>query len=150
MENTAESPFSKVIQIGMVVKDLDKTMERLTALGIGPFTTRFLHSADREEWMGNKRMDADFKFGFTNIGDMQLELIQPVSGDSPHKQFLESKGEGIQHIGCAVQDVQKEADKLTKLGVKILLRAKFPEGGGVAYCDLGSGIIVELIERKSQ
>jgi methylmalonyl-CoA/ethylmalonyl-CoA epimerase len=147
MQNIPESPFTKVIQIGMVVKDIDKTMERLTALGIGPFSTRSVYSGDREEWFRGKRMYANFKFGFAIIGDMQLELIQPVSGDSPHKEFLETKGEGIQHIGCAVQDVQKEVDKLTKLGVNILLRAKFPEGGGVAYCDLGSDILVELIQR---
>jgi hypothetical protein len=96
----------------MVVKDLDQTMERLTALGIGPFKTRSLHSADREEWMGDKRMDADFKFGFTQIGDMELELIQPVRGDSPHKEFLETKGDGIQH-GLPSR-CQKHVDRLTQ------------------------------------
>lgn len=147
MENNAESTFAKVIQVGIVVKDIEKTVERLTALGIGPFESHSL-SPDREEWYGDKRMYADFKFRVANIGDVQIELIQPVSGNSPHKDFLESKGEGIQHIACAVKDVQKEVDKLTQLGVKILLRAKISGGGGVAYCDLGSGIIVELIERK--
>ncbi len=37
MENTKESPFTKVIQIGIVIRDMDKTIERLTSLGIGPF-----------------------------------------------------------------------------------------------------------------
>ena len=83
------------------------------------------------------------------MGDIQIELIQPLDGDSPHKEFLNSKGEGIQHIGCAVEDIQNKVDKLTKQGVEIPLRAKFPGGGGVAYCDLGVGdIIFELIERK--
>lgn len=148
MENIAESTFPKVIQVGIVVRDLAKTVERLTALGMGPFTESSL-PPEREEWFRDKRMYADFKFGSAMIGDVQIELIQPVSGDSPHKEFLDSKGEGIQHIACAVKDVQKEVDRLTKLGVNILLRAKFPGGGGVAYCDLGVGnIIVELIERK--
>jgi methylmalonyl-CoA/ethylmalonyl-CoA epimerase len=145
--NQEDSAFSKVIQIGVVVKDIDKTVARLTALGIGPFKTHSL-PADREEWYGNKRMYAEFKFRMANIGDMQLELIQPISGDSPHKDFLESRGEGIQHIACSVKDVQKEVNKLTKLGVDIVLRAKFPEGGGVAYCDLGSGLIIELIQQN--
>jgi methylmalonyl-CoA/ethylmalonyl-CoA epimerase len=149
MENTKKSPFSKVIQIGIVVKDMDKTVERLTSLGIGPFEEMVL-PPDREEWFRDKRMYADFRIYKAMIGDVEIELIQPLDGDSPHKEFLNSKGEGIQHIGCAVEDVQKETDKLTKQGVEVLLRAKFPGGGGVAYCDLGVGdIIFELIERVS-
>ncbi len=149
-ENKAESSFRKVIQVGVVVRDVEKTVERLTALGIGPFQHMAL-PPDREEWFRDKRMYADFKIYGAMIGDVQIELIQPLEGDSPHKEFLETRGEGIQHIACAVEDVQEEVDKLTKQDVEVLLRAKFPGGGGVAYCDLGAGnIIVELIERKQQ
>ncbi|MFC1921235.1 VOC family protein [Chloroflexota bacterium] len=143
-----KSPFSKVIQVGVVVKDVDKTVERLTELGIGPFNEMKL-SPEREEWFRKERMYADFKIFGAMIGDIQIELIQPLDGDSPHKEFLETKGEGIQHIGLAVPDVQAAVDELTPQGVEVLLRAKFPGGGGVAYCDLGVGnIIFELIQRK--
>jgi methylmalonyl-CoA/ethylmalonyl-CoA epimerase len=146
MEKKKESPFTKVTQIGIVVRDMDKTVERLTSLGMGPFQEMTL-PPDRVEWFRDKRMYADFKICFAMIGDIQIELIQPLSGESPHKEFLNTKGEGIQHIGCAVKDVQGNVDKLTEQGVEVLLRAKFPGGGGVAYCDLGVGnIIVELIE----
>ena len=146
MENPAESTFSKVTQIGIVVKDIEKNVERLYDLGLGPFTEISLPPGT-EEWYQDKRMYASFKFRSIMIGDMQIELIQPVSGDSPHKDFLETKGEGFQHIAFTVKDVEKEVDRLTKLGVKVIMRAKMPGGGGVAYCDLGSGIIVELIEK---
>ena len=148
MENTTESPFSKVIQIGIVIRDMDKTVERLTSLGIGPFKEMPL-PPDREEWFRDKRMYAEFRICTAMIGDVQIELIQPLDGDSPHKEFLNSKGEGIQHIGCAVEGLQDKVDKLTEQGVEVLLRAKFPGGGGVAYCELGVGnIIVELIEES--
>jgi methylmalonyl-CoA/ethylmalonyl-CoA epimerase len=144
----SKSPFSKVIQVGVVVKDVDKTVERLSELGIGPFNEMKL-SPEREEWFRDKRMYADFKIYGAMIGDIQIELIQPLDGDSPHKEFLETKGEGIQHIGLAVPDVQKAVDELTKKDVEILLRAKFPGGGGVAYCNPGVGnIVFELIQRK--
>ena len=106
-------------------------------------------SPEREEWFRKERMYADFKIYGAMIGDIQIELIQPLTGDSPHKEFLETKGEGFQHIGLAVPDVQEAVDELTQKDVEVLLRAKFPGGGGVAYCDLGVGnIVFELIQRK--
>jgi methylmalonyl-CoA/ethylmalonyl-CoA epimerase len=147
-EDRTESSFTKVIQVGLVVKDVEKVVERLTSLGIGPFNQMNL-SPEREEWFRDKRMYADFKIYGARIGDIQIELIQPLSGDSPHKEFLESKGEGIQHIACAVEDVEKEVTKLTGKGATVLLRAKFPGGGGVAYMDLGAGgLVIELIQRR--
>ena len=146
--NKPESPFSKLTQVGIVVSDMDKAIERLTSLGIGPFEPKIL-PPDRTEWYRGKLMDANMKLMGAMMGDVELELIQPVSGESPHKEFLDSKGEGIQHIAFAVSDVEKEVEKFTKLGVTVLLRAIFPGRGGVAYLDLGvGGLIVELVERR--
>lgn len=145
-----ESSFTKVIQVGIVVRDVEETVKRLTSLGIGPFSQMVL-PPERQEWFRDKRMYADFKIYGAMIGDIQIEFIQPLSGDSPHKEFLETKGEGIQHIACAVEDIEKEVEKLTKQGVTTLLRAKFPGGRGVAYMDLDAGgLIIELIQRRTQ
>jgi methylmalonyl-CoA/ethylmalonyl-CoA epimerase len=147
-KNTTESPFSKLIQVGLVVRDMDKTIERLTSLGIGPFEPITLPQG-RKEWFRDKPMDANLKLTAAKMGEVELELVQPVEGESPHKEFLDTKGEGIQHIAFAVGDVEKEVTKLTKKGVSVLLRAKFPDGSGVAYLDLGAGgLIVELIQRR--
>jgi methylmalonyl-CoA/ethylmalonyl-CoA epimerase len=148
-KNTTESPFSKLIQVGLVVRDMDKTIERLTSLGIGPFEPRILPKG-KKEWFRDRPMHASLKLAAAMMGDVELELVQPVEGESPHKEFLDGKGEGIQHIAFAVSDVEKEVAKLTKKGVSVLLRAKFPDGGGVAYLDFGAGgLIVELIQRSS-
>ncbi len=144
----SQPPFTKIIQVGVVVEDVDKTVRRLSELGIGPFNEMKL-SPEREEWFRKERMYADFKIYGAMIGDIQIELIQPLSGASPHREFLDTKGEGIQHIGIAVQDVQAAVDELAPKDVEIMMRAKFPGGGGVAYCDLGVGnIVFELIQRK--
>ena len=143
------SPFSKLMQVGVVVKDMDKAIEKLSALGIGPFETRIL-PPERQEWFRGKSLDATPKISIAMMGDIQLELIEPADVDSPHKEFLDNKGEGIQHLGFAVGNVQEEVEKLIGQGKddEVLLRAKFPGGGGVAYLDLGVGnIIVELIQR---
>jgi methylmalonyl-CoA/ethylmalonyl-CoA epimerase len=143
-----ESQSWKVMQVGVVVRDMDKAIKRLSSLGIGPFEPKSL-PPDRKEWFRGKPMDAKFNIQATRIGEIELELIQPVEGKSPHQEFLDSKGEGIQHVMFAVDDFDKEVARLTKKGAVELLRAKFPGGRGVAYLDLNvGGIIIELIQKR--
>ena len=40
----------------------------------------------------------------TQIGNIQLELIQPLNGPNIWKEFLEEKGEALHHIQPHVQD----------------------------------------------
>jgi methylmalonyl-CoA/ethylmalonyl-CoA epimerase len=147
-KNTAvESPFSRLIQVGVVVKDLDKAVERLLSLGIGPFTPMHIPD-DAEQWFRGKPLDAKFKISGAKLGEIMLELIQPLEGKSPHQEFLDSQGEGIQHIAFAVDDLDREVAKLTNQGVSVLLSANLRDVR-VAYLDLGvGGLIFELMQRK--
>ena len=147
-ENTEKGPFTKVVQVGIVVRDAEKTAARLTSLGIGPFETKTL-PPERKEWFRGEPMEADFKIMAAMIGDIEIELVQPVSGDSPHKEFLETKGEGIQHIACAVEDLDGTVERLSAQGVTELLKARFPGGRKATYLDLGAAnFIIELLERN--
>ena len=135
-------------QVGVVVKDVEKVVERLGELGIGPFDKMEL-PPEREEYFREKRMYAEFDIRGTRMGNVQLELIQPLEGDSPHKEFLETKGEGIQHVMYQVDNLEETVKELTDKGVEVLLRAKFPGGRGVAYVDLGvSNIVIELSQKR--
>jgi methylmalonyl-CoA/ethylmalonyl-CoA epimerase len=146
-KKAGESPFSKLIQVGVVVKDLDKVVERLMSLGIGPFTSMHIPD-DAEQWFRGKPMDAKFKISGAKLGEIMLEVIQPVEGKSPHQEFLDSQGEGIQHIAFAVDDLDREVAKLTKKGVSVLLSANLPNVR-VAYLDLGvGGLVIELMQEK--
>ncbi len=150
MEKSTESETQswKLMQVGVVVRDMDKAIERLSSLGIGPFEPRTL-PPDRKEWFRGKPMNAEFNIHAARIGDVELELIQPLEGESPHKEFLDSKGEGIQHVMFAVDDFDKEVDRLTRNGAGVLLKAEMPGGRGLAYLDLNvGGIITELIQKR--
>jgi methylmalonyl-CoA/ethylmalonyl-CoA epimerase len=140
-----KSPFSKLIQIGVVVRDMDKAIEHLTSLGIGPFQPKII-PPNTKEWFHGEPLNAKLDIKSTMLGDIELELIQPIEGDSPHKEFLDSKGEGIQHIAFAVDNLDKEVDQLTKKGASVLFGGKMPRGG-FAYLDLDvGGIIAELLQ----
>ena len=83
------------------------------------------------------------------LGGIQLELIQPLAKESPHREFLESKGEGIQHIMVVVDDIEKEIKRLTNKGCTVLLDIRMPGGRHGAYIDLNAGgIILEMFQKR--
>jgi catechol 2,3-dioxygenase-like lactoylglutathione lyase family enzyme len=143
-----KSTFARLAHIGLVVKDMNKTIERLTALGIGPFTPRMPPLDARETYRGKPFIPSQrVAIQITHIGDMELELIQPIDGESPHQEFLDKKGEGIQHLGFMVDNLQEDIKRLTAQGSEVLLTSQFKSGGGVTYLDLDTaGLIVELVQ----
>ena len=147
MENS-ESASWKLIQVGVVVKDVKQVMERLEFLGIGPFQELKL-PPDRQELFRGKPALADASIMVTSLGEAQLELLQPLAAESPHREYLNSKGEGIQHIMVTVDDIEKEIKRLTDKGCTLLLDIRMPGGIHGAYIDLhAGGIIVEMFETQ--
>ncbi len=135
----------KILQVGLVVKDMDKSINRLSKLGFGPFIPKLLPKSTRPGPKA-KPMLGKVDVQRTMLGNVELELCQPVSGESPHRDFLDAKGEGIQHILFSVPDLEAELDRFNKLGAKVLMHLTF-NGGGLAYVDLNAcGFIIELIQ----
>ena len=144
----SETASWKLIQVGVVVKDVKKVMERLEFLGIGPFEEMKL-PPDRQELFRGKPALANAKIMAATLGGTQLELVQPLAAESPHREFLETKGEGIQHIMVAVDDIEKEIRRLTEKGCTLLLDIQMPGGIHGAYIDLhAGGIIVEMFQNR--
>jgi methylmalonyl-CoA/ethylmalonyl-CoA epimerase len=146
MENSHTTSW-RLTQIGVVVKDVKQVAERLAFLGIGPFQEMKLPT-DRQELFRGKPVLADAKIMGTTFGGAQLELIQPLAAESPHREFLETKGEGIQHIMVAVDDIEMEIKRLTDKGCTVLLDIHMPGGQHGAYIDLhAGGIIIEMFQK---
>jgi len=136
-EEPVFSRFSKVDQIGIVVKDIDATMkfyEKMFGIESSP-TVEF-------------KLDfAKLRVGMLLLGELQMELIQVLEGESIHSKFLEKRGEGLHHLGFFVKDVEKELARLEKHGIKVLERG---EAFGVKFVYLDTemtlGVILELIQ----
>ena len=106
-----EFTVSEIHQVGLVVKDVDKTAEFLSSLGIGPWGPlhgkRFINRKVR-----GVPCDHKVKVNVAQIGPLQIELIQHLEGECIQKEFLESKGEGINHLGIFVKDISKKIAEL--------------------------------------
>jgi methylmalonyl-CoA/ethylmalonyl-CoA epimerase len=127
---------------------MDQAIKRFSALGIGPFYSKTPPRTARSLFRGRPFVSADrVKIMAAQLGNSELELIQPLEGESPHREYLESKGEGIQHIAFAVDDLDKAVEKLKASGSDVLLEGRRVDGSGVTYLDLNAaGVIVELVK----
>ncbi len=144
-EKTEKSTFSNLVQIGIVVKDMDETIKRLTSYGIGPFEHRSVPAGAKEYYKG-KPMEATFKISAVNVGGVELEFIEPVDGDSPHMEFLEEKGEGVQHLAFAVDNLDRDIENLKEKGASVQMQTDLGPLK-VAYMDMQtSGLVFELMQ----
>jgi len=148
-EKVLEGTETEIIQIGEVVKDLDKTVDFLTTLGLGPFeVTTATHPAARVK---GKTRSYEVRLGLSQQGPIQLELIEYQKGETIQKDFLDEKGEGLHHILFMVNNLENALEKFKAKGVDVLQEDRFVGGGGLAYMgtDKIGGIIVELVQRPA-
>src|ERR1700684_1070778 len=89
-----------ITQIAVVVADMDSALRSYTEnLGWGPWSVfdykpPLLHdTVVRAEKREFRMIGAE-----TSVNGLGFELIQPVSGPSIYQEFLDTHGEGVQHI----------------------------------------------------
>jgi len=115
--------IQSINHIGFVVSDLDKTARLFwEKFGIGPWVfMEFGPNVEKSTYYGQPCTNL-LKIAEAQVGPISLELIQPVSGLSPHMDFLKAKGEGMQHLGFMI-DSPDEAKKMKDLGYKDICTA---------------------------
>ncbi|MCU1305090.1 MAG: methylmalonyl-CoA/ethylmalonyl-CoA epimerase [Candidatus Sulfotelmatobacter sp.] len=114
--------LKRLVQIGIVVGNRDRTTQLLTSLfGIGPF--RFVEWPDRPEskyYYRGVEESVRIKQAFVQLGEVEVEIIQPVEGSSGYKDFLNQNGGGIHHLLFEVSDIDPVIEELAKSGVTVL------------------------------
>jgi methylmalonyl-CoA/ethylmalonyl-CoA epimerase len=78
----------------------------------------------------------------------EVELVSPLGDASPVSKFLESRGEGIQHVTLEVDDIEAAMGELNRAGLRFL--SDTPQtgagGGRVAFVHPRTlnGVLVEI------
>jgi catechol 2,3-dioxygenase-like lactoylglutathione lyase family enzyme len=147
-----KSPFMKICHLGWVVKDLNKSIKYYEELGIGPWYKYTLpspgHDFTRRELLGKPADSVICEVALAKWGTIDVELFEVISGDSLQKRFLESKGEGIWHIGYLVspEEFDKTVAEMTEKGFKIIGRATYENGARMIYFDTDKlgGVLFQL------
>jgi hypothetical protein len=112
----------KFIQIGIVVRDLDKALVQFGKyLYKGPWDIYTFAPPEMTDltYMG-KPSDWSALLGLAWIGDRHIELIQPLKGPNTYYDHLEKKGEGLHHIKEWVKDCKSAIAEWAKKGVRVV------------------------------
>ena len=130
--------LEKLDHIGIAVKDLDQAMKLYReAFGIEP---SLVYESSHTK----------AKIAFFPIGEVRIELIQPVNPESVVGRFLEKKGEGIHHIAYSVRDVDRSLMELETKGVHLIDRksrkVRENERVGFLHPKSTNAVLIELIQ----
>ena len=135
---------ASIDHIGVVVEDIDKTMEFLSSIwGLGPWQTL-------EVSLGRDRLIVGEPFRqkltWAKLGPTTLERIQQIEGGGPWPEFLKTSGEGVHHIGFKLSNYDEMVSKLQQQGGKMVVGGVY-EGKRWCYFDIkAGGILVEFGE----
>jgi methylmalonyl-CoA/ethylmalonyl-CoA epimerase len=132
----------KIDHIGVAVKNPDDVLKfYVDTLGL---------KLAGEETVAEQKV----KTVFLPIGDTELELLVPTDPDGPVAKFIETKGEGIQHIAFKVDDIDGALAELNAKGVRLIDKTPRIGAGGKRIAFLHPkdtfGVLVELCEEQKK
>ena len=141
-----------VLQAGIVVKDLQKSMETYwRLLGVGPWKIYDYAPPMLQATVRGQKAICSWRIAHAQAGPLQLELIQPLEGPSIFAEQLQAKGEGLHHIQSRVENIEEVLAAFAKLGIGVLMGGRFGEGE-FYFLDTESslGVVYEIFRRKSR
>lgn len=137
-----------VIQLCWVTEDVEATETFLSAHFGVPAWTRLpdIHFDPDNCTLHGEAADFTVHVSLGYIGDLQLEIIQPVSGESIYTEFLATSKPGLHHLCFEVDDMAAAVAEAGAAGVEVV-QAGSMMGGGMefAYVD-GSAHGVPYVE----
>jgi methylmalonyl-CoA/ethylmalonyl-CoA epimerase len=141
----------KIVQVGIVVADAAKTAKNYSRLfGVEPWM--FLDVTATDVILHGQRLadnEGCIRIAMANIGDLQIELLQPLWGPSTHMEFLRQRGEGIHHVSFGTVENHDEAlSALQEQGLGIEMQGVL--GGAIVFSYMDTcrelGTIFEFVK----
>jgi methylmalonyl-CoA/ethylmalonyl-CoA epimerase len=127
----------RVSHLGFAVRDLDEAIRLYQDVFGLTVEHRWIAEADRME-------AASFR-----VGEIEIELMQPLQEDSPVGRFIAKRGEGIHHVAYKVDDVGEALETAREAGLRTV--DEEPREGGDGQTRVGflhpsstHGVLTEL------
>jgi len=141
--------FNKLHHICFVVHDIDKAQAYFESIGVGPWSD-YPSLAEYEDLdVPDKAGFLSLKYRLCNLPNVQFQLCEPGDEPSPQRLHLDSKGEGVFHIGFEVPDADAAEARATTLGLPVLMRGRRANRTGFTYYKSADDVGVTLLTRAT-
>jgi len=123
--------------IGIAVTDIEKAVEMFTNIfGTPPCDIEQID-------------DQGVKATLIEVGQTRIELLEPLTPDSPVGKFIQNRGEGLHHLALNVSDIAQKLETLKQHDIRLIDQSP-REGlsGTIAFIHPASvfGVLTELVE----
>jgi methylmalonyl-CoA epimerase len=133
--------FAGLDHIGVAVKNLDEA--------ISVYRDILGFKLEGTHVLTERKVKVAF---FSTGGEARIELQEPIGSDSPVAKFLESRGEGVQHVAVKVENIGAALEELKRKGVALVddKPRTGAEGKKIAFVHPKStkGVLLELCEES--
>lgn len=128
----------KINHLGIATKDINEALKFWEgALGLENVHTETVE-------------DQKVRVAMLPVGETRIELLEPISEDSPISKFLEKRGGGIHHVAIEVEDIEAALRKLKREGARLIDETPRigAEGCLVAFVHpaAAGGVLLELTQ----
>ncbi len=125
--------------IGIAVKEIKQA---------GKFYTDILGLAIKDiENVSEQKVNV----AFIPITDSEVELLETTEPDGPIAKYIDSRGEGVQHIAFRVENIHDALEELKAKGVRLIDKEPRQGAGGAKIAFIHpketNGVLIEICER---
>ena len=129
--------FARIDHIGVAVEDLDAAI----ALHESTYGMELVH----RETVAQQGVEAVL----FDVGEHHVELLAPLTEDTPVGKFLANRGPGMHHVAYEVDDVGVAIDELAAEGAELIdespRRGLFGLEVAFVHPDAVHGVLAEIV-----
>jgi len=137
------APFGKLHHLCIVVADIDRAQAYYESVGIGPWHDYPPLHEYEDLTMPSEDGFRALKYRYALVGEQQIQLCEPGPEPTPQRLFLDTKGEGVFHVGFEVPDADAAE---AEVPADVLMRGRRANGSGFTYFDTAreAGVVLEI------
>ncbi len=102
---------------------------------------------------GEEIVSQGVRTAFFTVGEVRIELLEPINDRSPVARFLAKRGEGIHHIAYATDDIEAQLKIAGEHGCRLIHTQPVTGGGGksVAFVHPAAcfGVLTEFCQKPN-
>ena len=134
-------------QVGFVVRNMEQALALYEPL-FGPFS--MMDPGPMNYNYRGAQEECVMRLAFGKSGDVEIELIQWVSGGCPHKEFLDAGKEGMHHLRFIIDNLHTQVKAAESLGYRSIWEKRWDQGLAVAYLERqGDPLVLEFFENHN-